>query len=57
MTMYQYLMRANADDDSGLPSVVTSLSIRAVQHVNKTVKLTVEWEAEATSTWVMYSNY
>ena len=53
--MYRYLTRANPDDNSGLPSVVTSLSSREVERVNRTMKLAMEREAEATSTRVMYT--
>ena len=55
--MYRYLTRANPDDNFGLPSVVTSLSSREVDRVNRTVKLAMEREAEATSTRVMYNSY
>ena len=48
--MYRYLTRANPDDNSGLPSVVTRLSSREVERVNRTVKLAMERDAEATST-------
>ena len=57
MAMYRYLTRANPDDNSGLPAVVTSLSSREVERVNRTVKLAMEREAEATSTRVMYNGY
>ena len=50
MAIYRYLTRANPDDNSGLPSVVTSLSSREVERVNRTVKLAMEREAEATCT-------
>ena len=50
MAMYRYLTRANPDDNSGLPSVVTRLSSREVERVNRTVKLAMERDAEATST-------
>ena len=52
--MYRYLTRANPDDNSGLPSVVTRLSSREVERVNRTVKLAMERDAEAT---LLYNGY
>ena len=57
MAIYRYLTRANPDDNSGLPSVVTSLSNREVERINRTVKLAMERDAEATSTQLLYNGY
>ena len=45
MAMFRYFKRISPQDNSGFPSVVPTLSSKDVQHVNDSVKLSMEWEA------------